>query len=301
MGQAQFMISGGRFWIMSFFVIIGGLSVFRLEYGSVASAAEQTDRPEAGQSAAYPGMAESKKELQAIAAAFGTDPTAIVGYYEFHYEHDDLSGGERTENLVAIASLALTQSWLLQLTLPYEWDFPNQPGTSNKNGASDMVVRTGWRVYTTPHLALFIGTDVVFPTASSDQLGDGKYQLGPGGAVAVPILKLRSLLYGIAQDFKSVGGDPARVDISYAQLQISLNTIWSKQWWTQLDSVLSLDWNRNGKSGMTVDAQAGYQFNSRWQGFLQAGTGLWGKDVGGGYDWQVLGGVRWMFSSPLIQ
>lgn len=244
---------------------------------------------------------EAKKRPQTMAAGFGTDPTAIVGYYEFHYEHDNLTGGERTEYLVAIALLALTPSWLLQLTMPYEWDFPDQSGDSIKNGTSDLVVRTGWRVYVSPHVALFAGTDVVFPSASDDQLGDGKYQLGPGGAVTVPIPVLRSLVYGTVQDFVSIGGDSGRPDVRYAYLQLSLNTIWSQHWWSQVDGVLNVDWSQDGKTGMTADAQVGYQFNSRWQAFLQPGVGLWGTGVQNGYEWQVVCGMRWMFFSPLIK
>jgi len=102
------------------------------------------------------------------------------------------------------------------------------------------------------------------------------------------------LLHVLAQDFKSVGGGTGRPDISDAKLQISLNTIWSNKWWTRLDSVLSLDWTRDGISGMTVDGEVDYRFNSRWQAFLQYGAGLWGQGVAVGavYDWQVISGVR---------
>jgi hypothetical protein len=160
-----------------------------------------------------------------------------------------------------------------------------------------LVARTGWRAYNSLHTSLFIGTDFVFPTASSDQLGDGKYQIGPGVAVAFPMARLHSLLYGIAQEFKSIGGDPGRPDISYAEFQVSINTILSETWWTELDSFTSVDWTRDGKNGMTLDGQIGHQFSSRWQAFVQGGAGLWGKDVGQAYGWQAVCGVRWMFLS----
>jgi len=293
-------------WLLLVFTALGGLSAVCPGGVATTLAADQPDRDEVGDAAPRSSahdqeVVEAKQRLQEAAAGFGTDPTAIAGYYEIHYEHDQLTGGERTENLVAIVSLALTPSWLLQLTMLYEWDVPDQSGSSIGHGWSDLVVRTGWRFYKSPDLALFVGADVVFPTASDDQLGDGKYQIGPGGAVAVPLSAWQSLIYGIVQDFVTIGGDSGRPDVTYATLQLSLNTIWSSDWWTQLDGILNVDWSQNGKTGMTADGQIGYQFNNRWQAFLQPGVGLWGTGVQNGYEWQVVCGVRWMHSSSLIE
>ena len=296
---------------MGLLIVLGILWAVCSGTGSVAIAAERSggliDEPVAetrvhiSAAAAEPSDDEAaRKRLQEIAAAFGTDPTAIVSYYEFHYEHDHLPAGARTDNAVAIASLALTPSWLLRVTMPYMWDVPNQPDTSNTKGAGDMEVRVGARVYNSPYLALFVGTDVLFPTASNEQLGAGKYTLGPGIVATVPIPMLRSLFSVLVQNFKSVGGDPRRPKIDYAQFQLTLNTIWSEQWYTSLLPTVNVDWSRGGKSGMKVEAEIGYQFYGRWEAFLHPGVGLWGNDLQTGYDWIVQCGVRWVFSSPLF-
>lgn len=95
--------------------VIGGLSAVCSGGDATALAADQPDRDEAGVETPHPSahdqeVAEAKERLQAAAAEFGTDPTAVVGYYEFYYEHDHLSGDERSENVVAVVSLALTPS-----------------------------------------------------------------------------------------------------------------------------------------------------------------------------------------------
>ena len=241
------------------------------------------------------------KAATALALANGTiDPTAIVGYYEFHYQHDSLPAGERVENAVAIASLALTPSWLLRVTMPYVWDAPNQPDTSNKHGAGDLQVRTAARVYTSPYWALLVGTDVLFPTASSEQLGSGKYAVGPGIAAAAPVPMLRSLVSVIVQNFNSVGGDPGRQKINFAQFQPAISTFWSEHWYSTLEPFVNVDWNRDSKTGMNLEAEIGYHFENRWEVFVHPGVGLWGKDLQAGYDWIVQCGVRWVFETPLF-
>lgn len=296
---------------MGLLIVLGLVWAVCSEADSVAIAAERslglTDEPVAdgrvhnSAAASEPDVDEAaRKRLQEMAAAFGTDPTAIVGYHEVHYEYERVPGDARTHNAVAIASLALTPSWLLRVTMPYVWDVPNRSDTSNTNGADDMEVRIGVRVYNSPYLALFLGTDVLFPTASNERLGEGKYTLGPGIATAVPVLGLRSLFSVLGQNFKSVGGDPGRSKIHYAQFQLNLNTIWSEQWYTSLLPTVKVDWTRGGKSGMSVEGEIGYQFHGQWQAFLHPGVGAWGKDLPEGYDWIVQFGVRWVFASPLF-
>src|SRR5215470_9114050 len=79
---------------------------------------------------------------------------------------------------------------------------------------------------------VFIGTDASFPTASEAQLGTGKYTIGPGGGLAVPLARVHSLLYVLAQDFNSIGGDPSRAKLHYTQVQSTFNTIWTERWWS---------------------------------------------------------------------
>ena len=98
------------------------------------------------------------------------------------------------------------------------------------NGTSDMSIRMGGRIYANEDVALFVGTDASFPTASKKRLGTGKYTLGPGGGLAVSMPRLRSLCFTLVQDFNSIGGDPSRNDIHFMQVQPTVNTIWSDHW-----------------------------------------------------------------------
>lgn len=61
------------------------------------------------------------------------------------------------------------------------------------------------------------GLTFVFPTATSDNLGNGKTQLGP--AVMILSITPNWTLGGIVQHWNSVGGDPNRQDVTKTDIQ----------------------------------------------------------------------------------
>ena len=241
-----------------------------------------------------------RKRLSAAAAAFGTDPTAIIGYYQLTYGHSTFTNNLRLDTATAEVRLPITPNWLLRVTLPYVWADLNQPRGFTTDGTSDTVVRTGGRVYASPNVAVFIGADATFPTAAKNQLGTGKYTLGPGGAVAVPLPRARSLFFTLLQDFHSVGGDPSRADLDYMQVQSAVNTIWSEHWWSLAAMTWVVDWNNNRKTTMNLLGEIGHRFDAHWNVFAGAGGGVVGKDTFLGQDWTVQAGVRWVFQTPLF-
>jgi hypothetical protein len=245
-------------------------------------------------------LAGEEKRLSEAAASFGTDPTAIIGYYELTYGKIAYTNNFRLDHLTAIVQLPLTSNWFFRATLPYAWADPNQPGESATNGASDLTIRAAGRLYASDNMAMVVGADIVFPTASNDQLGAGKYLLGPGGAVAFPLPKLRSIFFTVVQDFNSVGGDPSRADLHYLQVQPNFNTIWSEKWWSSVIGTVAVDWNNNRKTTMSLQAEVGHQFDNHWNLFVRPGVGVLGRDTFLGVDWAVQTGIRWVFETPLF-
>jgi hypothetical protein len=241
-----------------------------------------------------------RKRLSAAAKAFGTDPTAINGYYQLEYGHNSFTNNLRTDSLTAEVRLPVTPNWIVRVTMPYAWANLDQPRGFTTNGASDLLVRTGHRLYASPNVALFIGTDVVFPTGSNDRLSTGKYTLGPAGAMAVPLPRVRSLFFTIVQDFSSVGGDPSRRDIHFMRVQSAINTIWSERWWTTASIEWDMDWNRNRKTTMNLLGEVGHRFDNHWNLFVSSGAGAVGQDSFLGVDWTVQAGVRWVFQTPIF-
>ena len=246
-------------------------------------------------------LSEERRRISAEAAKFGTDPTAIIGYYQAAYAKTAFTNGARLDTATAVIRLPITPNLLFQVTMPYWWLDPNQPKGSTVNGTSDMTVRLGGRLYSSENVALFIGTDASFPTSSSEkQLGTGKYTLGPGGGVAVPLLRLHSLFFTQVQDFNSIGGDPSRNNIHFMQVQSGINTIWSPHWWTTASMTWDMDWNNNRKTTMNLLWEVGHNFDNHWNVFAGPGIGVVGRDTFLGIDWTVQAGVRWVFRTPLI-
>jgi hypothetical protein len=243
---------------------------------------------------------ESRRRLQDQAAQNGTDPTAVVGFYQLAYEHHDFEQGHRDHLVLATISLAITPSWVLRATLPYVWDSPNQPGASNENGVSDLTIRMGWMVYHSSRLILSVGADVLFPTASKDRLGLGKYDLGPGFVVSVPMARLRSILSVQPQTFFTLVNNGTRPDTRWARLATTFNTLWSERWWSLVEFDIYHDWDQQGRSGATLEGQVGYQWGDHWRVFAGPGLGMWGRETRGSYDWNVQGGVRWMIPGSIF-
>ena len=216
---------------------------------------------------------EERKSLSEAGAATGSDPTAIIGYYQLSYSHNVYTTGLNLDLATAVIRLPLTPNFLLQITLPYAWADP--PGAGTTNGLGDMTVRLGGRLYASDYVALFLGGDLSFPTAKETQLGAGKYTIGPAAALAVPLLRLHSIFYVLVQDFDSYGGDPGRPDVGYLQIQSAVNTILSDRWWTLVQGTWATNWKNNRKSSLNLVGQIGYLVNSHWGLFVGAGGGQW--------------------------
>jgi hypothetical protein len=314
---------------MKLFIMLSLLWIVGLGAGSLSIAAEKSDGPADETAAESPEQQKEpakgplrrrleerlygatpeeherlqaeRKRISAAAKAFGTDPTAINGYYELNYANSTFSNNNlRFNGVTAEVRLPVTPNWIVRATMPYVWADLDQTRGFTTNGASDMTVRTAHRLYASPNVALLIGTDVVFPTGSNDRLSTGKYTLGPGGAVAVPLARLRSLFSAFVQDFNSVGGDPSRRDIHFMRVVSGVNTIWSERWWTLASMSYYVDWNNNNKTTMNLLGEVGHRFDNHWNVFVGSGAGVAGKESPFGLDWQVLAGVRWVFQTPIF-
>jgi len=245
-------------------------------------------------------LEEERKRLSAAAAVFGTDPTAINGYYQLEYGHNTFLHNLRTDTATAEARLPITPNFIMRVTMPYVWADLNQPRGFTTNGASDLLVRFGGRVYASPELAVFVGGDATFPTGSNDQLSTGKYTVGPGAAAAVPLPRLRSLFFTFAQDYSSVGGDPSRANLHFMRVTSAFNTIWSERWWTTASMEWDMNWNQNRKTTMNLLGEVGHRFDQHWNVFASYGAGVMGRDTFLGLDWTVQLGARWVFMTPFF-
>ena len=241
---------------------------------------------------------EEAERLRRIAAKYGTDPTAIVGRLQLTSQYLDLARGADATVSTARVDVPFRGNYLLRMDMPFlRTTDPNRPGAPSHSGASDLAVTAGWRVYNTPEYALLIGALSTFPTAANDALGFGKYTVGPAVATGRFLPQLDSFLIGLLQYQTSVGGDPSRRDVSFFSVTAQVNSFWGQRWWTILQSVWQVDFERSGKSSMVMELEGGRNLIGRFGAYVRPGVGIWGRDVAGAYQWNIEVGVRYMFGS----
>jgi hypothetical protein len=102
-----------------------------------------------------------------------------------------------------------------------------------------------------------VGPTLVFPTASEDALGQGKYQAGPAAAAAYLGPRLTLGLFG--QHWWSYAGDEARPEVSQSNIQYFWYVRLPNQWAIGASPSVTIDWNAGG--GTAVDVPLGIGIN----------------------------------------
>ena len=241
---------------------------------------------------------EEAERLRKLGAKYGTDPTAIVGRVQLSSQYQDLVQGARATDTTLRVDVPFRKDFLLRVDTPFlRWIDPDRPGTTSAQGMSDLATLLGWRAYSTPEYALFIGAVSTFPTAATGNLGTGKYTTGPFLATARFLPRWDSFLFGVFQHQVSVGGDPSRADISISRALVQINSFWAERWWTIVQGVWQVNWERNAKSSMTMEFELGRSLVGRFGAYVRPGVGIWGRDLAGAYQWNIEVGVRYMFGS----
>ena len=245
-----------------------------------------------------PEQREEAERLRKVAAKYGTDPTAIVGRVQLTSQYLDLTPHANATLSTVRVDLPFRSDYLLRMDVPFlrTTDAQN-PGMGSQRGLSDFAVTAAWRAYNTPEYALLIGAVSTFPTASEPALGFGKYTVGPAIATARFLPRLESFLIGLLQYQTSVGGDPSRKDVSFFSVTAQVNSFWAQRWWTIVQSVWHVDFERSGKSSMVMEFEGGRNLIGRFGAYIRPGVGIYGRDVTGAYIWNIEVGVRYMFTS----
>lgn len=245
-----------------------------------------------------PEQREEAERLRKLAAKYGTDPTAIVGRVQLSSAYYDLPQGAWAFDTIARADVPFRGNFLLRVDVPFlRWSDPNLLGATKSQGISDIAVTAGWRAYNTPEYALLVGVISTMPTADETRLGLGKYTVGPTIATAKFLPRWESFLIGLFTQQLSVGGDPARKSLNLSKAAVQINTFWAERWWTVAQSVWQVDWERSAKASLILECEVGRNVVGQWGVFVRPGVGVFGRDLLGAYDWNVEGGVRYMFKS----
>jgi hypothetical protein len=152
-------------------------------------------------------------------------------------------------------------------------------------------------------LALAAVFETTFPTAQPESFGSGKYQLGPGAELLIPLSGANpgvaprpwstSVKPWIEQNF-SVAGNESRQDLNSTKLELELKAEWRKKLILKLTPKFVFDWEQ-GESGAVLELEGGWNFSRRWRTTLTLGLGLWNTDVPATYDRKIEWAVKFNF------
>jgi hypothetical protein len=145
-----------------------------------------------------------------------------------------------------------------RLTLPFVESVPQPPGSGNgarSSGLGDIQLgaviapsrRTGW--------LWGIGPTFVFPSASADALGQGKWQAGP--AAVGGYMGRKWTAYAIAQQWWSFAGDDDRPATSQLSLEYVLLRSLPRRWQVGMQPTLSVDWEASAGNRVSLPVGLG--------------------------------------------
>ncbi len=227
------------------------------------TAASEPEAQAAGAPAS--GTAEKDKQAQqASLAAKATNPIASLIQFQvqntFVPDSYDSSGYANTFVLQPVIPFSLpsetfptlvTRTTLPIVTTP-DFDGPLD-GTT---GLGDLIILAP--LVSKPHKwgMWGVGPALVFPTATDDRTGEGKWQAGPAGVILVTGIK--HWQFGVlAYNLWSYAGTNSRADVNKMYFQPVINYHFGKGWYTGYGDLLwTFNW-KNGQQDFPVSLRLG--------------------------------------------
>ena len=192
-----------------------------------------------------------------------TDPSKIV-FLSLREEYYNLKTGTSINRIIYRSDKAIWKTAkLAPKGLTLRWDFPvvtaNTPSRT-KTGLGDLYFQGLFFPRLRKTFILAAGTAFVFPTATDDLLGNGKWQFAP---LVVPIWlfpKQKGYFLTKVQDFISFAGGDDRPDIHF--LLITPTMLWriSGRSWILFDTEALTDWKKGNRTNFKSGLQLGRMF-----------------------------------------
>ena len=162
-------------------------------------------------------------------------------------------------------------------------------GGATQTGLGDLYAQALYVPWLTRSFALAMGSGLTFPTATSETIGFGKWQLAP---ILVPVWffpRGKGFFLIRLHEHVSFAGDASRPGVNYLQTTPSVIYNFRRAWWLSLDTEATTDWQRDNRISFRSGVELGHIIR---KGFGLKGFGLsfkpeipWGVNRAG--DWTV--------------
>jgi len=236
--------------------------------------------------------AKSHDNGRSVAEA-ATDPSAILAQLGFLYwtNTPNSSGATNAANSVGDTFLIqpvlpLTKNNVLRPALP----LIRTPDQNGDTGIGDLFVLDAW-IFQAKNASWGVGPAVSLPTASQDNMGTGKYEVGPSALYmykGVP----KSLFGILGYNLTSVAGDSKRADVNKLFFQPIWITHfdWGYIGWT--DQTATIDWENNNEYSIPIGLRFGKVFTGSEKTLINVAAGFYytyNKDVDDEYGFKITG------------
>jgi len=165
----------------------------------------------------------------------------------------DVGPADRTQNVLNIQPvwpIGLSKDWnLITRTILPVISQP-APGTDRTNGLGDLNF-TGFISPKKPGKVIWgVGPALVFPTATDDVLGAGKFSAGP--SVVVLTMPGQWVIGALASNVWSVAGDDDRADVNFFLAQYFINYNFPSGWYLTSAPIITANWEADSGEKWTV-------------------------------------------------
>jgi hypothetical protein len=220
------------------------------------------------------------------------DPTDFKTRVETRLEYQSLENGGSRTFLVPRFEYAFSKKFSARIDVPYFWNNAD-PSLPGDQGLSDITVRLNWRAARGEGYAVVVGPEFLLNTAEDPRLGLGKTVFQPVVFASIDVPQYKSVLFPFVQQFWSIAGDPDRNDINVTLLRLGLATRWPDRYYSFVEPSLYIDWERDAKTGFTLELEVGRLVTNRLSLWARPGVGVWNNELPQIYDWNFEVGFRY--------
>lgn len=164
----------------------------------------------------------------------------IDNYFNFNSGINDNTQYQLYLKPVIPFQLGTNYNLITRTIIPFAHQPNTYQGRNYVNGMGD-ITPTLFLTPSHPGKVLWgVGPAIVLPTATSDQLGQGKYSIGPAGVILTMPGKwvLGILVYNVW----SVGGQSNRTNVNQMSLQYFVNYNMPGGWYVTSQPIITADW-----------------------------------------------------------
>jgi len=244
---------------------------------------------------ALPVLAQTQPAAPSAAETQLKKPTDFRSRVEIRNEYQDLEGDGYRNLVIPRFEYAVTPAVALRFDMPYVTYDPGDGG-ERVSGQGDLLARVAWRATQRDGFALILVTEVTFDTADDPRLGQGKTIVAPLVYAAIDLPKHDSVFFPNIQHYFSVAGDGNRSDVSFTVVKPNLLTRWPNKVYTFLEPQFTIDWERDAKTGLTVELEVGKILSRNIAAWARPGIGVINRyELPQVYNWNVEVGMRYIF------